>query len=315
MDLTKLKYFLRICEENNISKAAQGLFLTQQGLSKAIISLEKELTVPLFYRTSEGMVLTKYGEAIKEEAQRILSSENKMRESIRSLQESQQVQLTVYLSLGVQNSFPEELMDKFSFLHPNIELNWVEYKNSACQKAVADHDDCVGIVVGPVDHSIFDSHLLKSHTPHAIVNTSHPLAEKAHLKLEDLDQQDVIIVNQEFQIYHNFIDACKRKNVVPNIVQTTGEIYLTYKMSHLNKGIGISVDFISEDIKYSNVKSIPILCDSFTWDVVVIRKKNAALSWAAKAWIDYLSAIVQPVPGSDCTIALRSARNCAVPYR
>ena len=85
MDLTKLKYFLRICEENNISKAAQGLFLTQQGLSKAIISLEKELTVPLFYRTSEGMVLTKYGEAIKEEAQRILSSENKMRESIRSL--------------------------------------------------------------------------------------------------------------------------------------------------------------------------------------------------------------------------------------
>ena len=36
----ELEYFLRLCEEKSFSAAAQKLFITQQGLSKAIKNLE-----------------------------------------------------------------------------------------------------------------------------------------------------------------------------------------------------------------------------------------------------------------------------------
>lgn len=288
MDITKLRYFLKICEKTNISKAAQDLFITQQGLSKSIISLENELKVPLFYRTSDGMFLTKYGEAIKDHAELIVSTESKMLEAIDKLNNPQMTTLKVYFALGVLNSLPIDFMSKFSFAYPNIELIYNEYPDNICHQAVLDNEDCLGVVIGPVDDSIFDSELIKTHTPHANINKNHPLSNRSSLALSDLDKQSVIIVNENFQMYHNFIKACSIEGIHPEIVQTTGEIFITYKMSSLDKGIGISVDFVSEDIYFPNVRSIPIISDMFTWNVVVISKKNTTLNWAAKEFILYL---------------------------
>jgi DNA-binding transcriptional LysR family regulator len=50
MEHRQLRNFLTICEEKSISKAAERLFISQQGLSKSIKQLEQELQVPLFFR-------------------------------------------------------------------------------------------------------------------------------------------------------------------------------------------------------------------------------------------------------------------------
>lgn len=288
MDIVKLVHFLRICEENNISKAAQGLFITQQGLSKSIISLEHELKVPLFYRTPEGMLLTKYGEAIKDHAERIVAADAGMREAIARLKHPDKTKLTVHFALGVLNSLEEDLIDRFAFLHPDIELVLNEYPDNICHQALLDNEDALGIVIGPVDPNVFDAELLKRHLPHANISVAHPLSERSSLTLEDLDGENVITVNENFQMYHNFLNACKVKHIAPSIVHTTGEIFITYKMSSLDKGIGIAVDFVSDDIKFANVKSIPIQDDAFTWDVMIVRKKNAPLHWAAQEFIDHV---------------------------
>ncbi|WP_409227173.1 LysR family transcriptional regulator [Gudongella sp. SC589] len=288
MDINKLRYFLKICEETNISKAASGLFISQQGLSKSIISLENELKVPLFYRTAEGMILTKYGSAIKEYAEEIVSNEAKILETIDGLKNPEKQPLKVFFALGVLNSLPVDFIDQFTYNHPDIDFSYMEYPDNMCHQAVLDNEDCLGIVLGPTDDSTFSCELLKRHTPHAIVNNTHPLASRDSLSLEDLHQENVITINEDFQMYHNFLQACRTKGVSPNIVHTTGEIFVTYKMSSLDRGIGISVDFVSEDLSFSNVKSIPIICDIFTWDVTVIAKKDKALGWAGENFVKYL---------------------------
>lgn len=45
MDIKTLKYFLQICKDGSFSKAAKNLYISQQGLSKAISNLEKEINV------------------------------------------------------------------------------------------------------------------------------------------------------------------------------------------------------------------------------------------------------------------------------
>lgn len=288
MDVMKLKYFLKICEESNISKAASGLFISQQGLSKSIISLENELKVPLFYRTPEGMVLTKYGEAIKDHAKTIVDEQTQIIQTIDRLKNPEYVHLQVYFSLGILNSLPVDFIQQFRFLNPNIKLQYIENSDQICRQAVLDHDHCVGIGVGPVDPSMFDSALLKSHKVQAIIHKDHPLAKKEYIDLEDLHQQNVITVNENFQMYHNFVNACKTKQVEANIVNTTGEIFVIYKLASLNKGIGLSVDFVSQDILLPDVKSIPLNCDLFTWDVIVFKKKNSDLNGPAATFVTFL---------------------------
>ena len=62
LDIQKLKYFKELCKCRNITAAAKNLYISQQGLSMAIIRLEAQLGSKLFERTPKGLKLTSDGE-------------------------------------------------------------------------------------------------------------------------------------------------------------------------------------------------------------------------------------------------------------
>lgn len=55
MELRVLKYFLAVAREENITKAAQMLHLTQPTLSRQMMQLEEELGVRLFIRGNHSI--------------------------------------------------------------------------------------------------------------------------------------------------------------------------------------------------------------------------------------------------------------------
>ena len=62
MDTKQIEYILKIAEENNITKAAEKLFITQSALNQQLLKLEKELGTPLFHRSRANWRLTEAGE-------------------------------------------------------------------------------------------------------------------------------------------------------------------------------------------------------------------------------------------------------------
>ena len=58
MDTKQIEYILKIAEENNITKAAEKLFITQSALNQQLLKLEKELGTPLFHRSRTNWRLT-----------------------------------------------------------------------------------------------------------------------------------------------------------------------------------------------------------------------------------------------------------------
>lgn len=61
MTLQQIKYALVIADSGSMSKAADGLFISQPSLSSAIKELEKEIGITIFLRTTKGVVLTNEG--------------------------------------------------------------------------------------------------------------------------------------------------------------------------------------------------------------------------------------------------------------
>ena len=61
MELRVLKYFLMVAREENITKAARLLHITQPTLSRQLIQLEEELGVQLFHRGKYHVTLTNDG--------------------------------------------------------------------------------------------------------------------------------------------------------------------------------------------------------------------------------------------------------------
>lgn len=63
---TKVRYFLTLADELHFGRAAKRLYITQQGLSYQIASLEKDLGVQLFIRDAKGIRLTDAGKKFAE---------------------------------------------------------------------------------------------------------------------------------------------------------------------------------------------------------------------------------------------------------
>ena len=72
MNINELKYFIKVAEAKSLSKAANELFISYQGLSKSLKNLETELGCPLFEKNRFAAKLTEYGEELYRSAKLIV---------------------------------------------------------------------------------------------------------------------------------------------------------------------------------------------------------------------------------------------------
>lgn len=73
MDIRVLRYYLAICREGNLSRAAQALHVTQPTLSRQIADLERELGCTLLERGSRSVTLTEKGLYLRRRAEEIVA--------------------------------------------------------------------------------------------------------------------------------------------------------------------------------------------------------------------------------------------------
>ena len=85
MEIRTLKYFLAVAREENMTRAAQALHVTQPTLSKALKSLEDELGKKLFTRHSFSIKLTDEGMLLRNRAEDLVSMADKIEKEFISL--------------------------------------------------------------------------------------------------------------------------------------------------------------------------------------------------------------------------------------
>lgn len=77
MEIRELKYFLAVCREESITKAAEVLFVTQPNLSRQMQNLEREIGQQLFVRGNRKIMLTEAGQLLRKRAEEIIQLYNK----------------------------------------------------------------------------------------------------------------------------------------------------------------------------------------------------------------------------------------------
>ena len=120
MEIRTLRYFLAVAREENMTRAAEILHVTQPTLSKALKSLEDELGKKLFVRHSFSIRLTEEGVLLRNRAEDLISMADKIEQEFLSLDDISGGELYLGLAESYQIRYLARTIKEFKTRYPNL---------------------------------------------------------------------------------------------------------------------------------------------------------------------------------------------------
>ena len=198
MDTKQIEYILKIAEENNITKAAEKLFITPSALNQQLLKLEKELGTPLFHRSRANWRLTEAGEIYIEGAKTALQIKNTTYNKIYDVVSARKGHLTIGLTPGRGLRMVTAIYPELHRNYPNLDVRPIEMRVRAQQEAIARGEVDVGLMtLRSIDRTIDTYYPLKKEELVLMIPAAHPLAEKAAAPGEPLATMDLTALRYE----------------------------------------------------------------------------------------------------------------------
>lgn len=120
MEIRTLRYFLAVAREENMTRAAEFLHVTQPTLSKQLKSLENELGKKLFTRHSFSIRLTDEGMLLRNRAEDLVSMADKIEQEFVSLDDITGGELYLGLAESYQIKYLAKAIKDFKRRYPNL---------------------------------------------------------------------------------------------------------------------------------------------------------------------------------------------------
>lgn len=156
MELRVLKYFLMIAREENITRAAQLLHVTQPTLSRQIKELEEELGTKLFERSNHRIVLTQDGLLLRRRAQEIVELTERTEKDFAHKDE----ELTGEIAIGSGEtrsvSVLAEVLSSFRQRYPRVRYRFYSGNADHIKERIENGTLDIGLFPEPVDISRYE---------------------------------------------------------------------------------------------------------------------------------------------------------------
>lgn len=122
MKLNQIQALVAIAETGSIRAAAARVGVTQPALSKSLQSLEDELSVSLVHRTSRGVNLTPFGQAMVTRGRGIAQEVDRLREQIEQMRGALQGSINLAVSPNPAVILLPQALTRFRQEFPNVQL-------------------------------------------------------------------------------------------------------------------------------------------------------------------------------------------------
>lgn len=230
MDYKQLQFFLAVCEQKSISRAAAACFVTQQAISKSLANLEQELGVQLFVRTASGVSLTEAGRLLEQQARPHL---NQRDDILRQMQRfCAAPQLRIGFFMGLLQELPPHFFPQFQKEHPEVRLHFRSYTDTERSRTYRNYDCDLVITTSPLSSSDFVQ-LVRLENPIGIILAKeHPLAQKAQLSLADLKGVPLLTLNTENRSQLQLIELIQEQGLTIDSILGDADWELTVDLLH-----------------------------------------------------------------------------------
>ena len=241
-----LPFFLAVAEEQHFKRAAARLHMTQSALSRRIQDFEAELGAALFERQPGGVRLTQAGQALRDDAARLLAEYERALSRAQRIQRGELGTLRVAISgVAVRHPKVPRWLNAFRTERPGVELALAPMVSAEQIDALQAGEIDTGFSYGPLQGVAgVAARPVFSHDFLLAMPADHPLTRRRGLRLRDLADEHFIWTTRKARragagatapydrtratIYDRMIAACRKGGLTPHIVaeQNTAEARL-----------------------------------------------------------------------------------------
>ena len=239
MTLNELRFIVAVAQERNFRRAAEKAFISQPALSLAIQKLEEELGLKIFERGKNEVSLTPVGQAIVEQAQRVLEEA----ERIREIAAQGKNQLSTPLRLGIIHSVSPyllpDLIPELKKLAPQMPLE-VEENITANLEALLRNGKLDAILIAlPFGDSGILTRPLYDEPFEVVVNIEHHWLARRSINAQELTEEKILLLDNGHCFSNQVVEACPELNRKGAEIQQGTSLETIRNM--VASGLGITV--------------------------------------------------------------------------
>ena len=208
MELRHLRYFVAVAEQQNVTRAAAMLHVSQPPLSRQIRDLEHELGVALFRHGAKAVRLTEAGQLFLQEARAVLQRAAEAVQAVKAVASGR----TGELHLGYAPSLTVELLPQalrsFEQDHPGIRVRLHDLSTEEMLRGLKDQKLQVALMIRPSANSlagvVFEE--LRQYAVCVAMHPAHRLARVRQLTLNKVADERLIAYSQaDYPEYHTWL--------------------------------------------------------------------------------------------------------------
>ena len=261
--LQQLRILKAIATEQNFTKAAKLLYLSQPALSKQIRILEENLDMVLINRENHKISLTENGQVFLQYAERILALCEESCRALIDLKNGERGNLIVGASQTIGTYLLPRVLALFAQRYPQINLKVQVNSTRLIAKYIVNREIDIAIVGGDIPHELNKNLLVESFVEDEfslIIPRAHPFAKKKLITKEDLYHLKFITLNSNSTI-RKFIDNILTQNHIQ-----TKQLKIIMQLNSIEGiktavSLGLGAAFVSSSAieKELQLKTIQIL--------------------------------------------------------
>lgn len=240
MDFKQMEAFLSVAKLKSFSKAANAIYLSQPTISSHIASLEKELNVQLFDRTSKEVNLTPAGKCFLNYAVDIINLKNNAVSSLCDFNDNVKGKLYLTASSTPCNTIITNLIRKFNNKFPNIQFMLKEQSSGAIIDDLLNYNYEIGLIGRNIDNDKINCYKLLDDELVVVSSPNLDLAEE--ISIEDIISYKFILRDKNSATRKTFEQALILNNISLNSLNIICEANnIDTLIQFVKNGLGVSI--------------------------------------------------------------------------
>ena len=285
MTIRHLKVFVEVYKNENITKAAENLFITQPTVTRAIQELEEHYGVTLFERINKRIKKTEAANKLYFHATHIISSIDQMEKEMRNWDEIGIFRVGATPTIG--SVLLPNIIKKFNEKHPNLTIKTTINNGTELQKSLYNNQLDIVLIEGGNIMEHLHQEIFSEDKLVLVMPPNDERNKSADITISSL-KDDKFLLREQGSTTRSYLNHIFLKyGISLNPIMESISTHAIIRAVHL--GVGISIlpeEMVLHSIESGYVSSANIKDEALIRKQFIVWHKNKFLSQSAKDFIE-----------------------------